>query len=362
MEQRTNGLSRELIIHPGETLKEMLDDRDMSQRELANRIALTEPYISNIINGQKPITISFAKKLEYALAVEAGFWINLQSNYEKELIDYEELNSITLEEIDIVKKLKEIIIYMKESGFISEENNRSLLVIELRRILNVSNLINIPKVYNNGAYRLAQGDTLDPYVLFTWLKVCDLIAEKNNTLKKTLDIEKLKKKIPEIRNLISRDYEVLKNMLKNIFNDCGIKFAIVKNFKGAPVQGVINRKSGNTLNLILTNRGKYADIFWFTLFHEIGHIINKDFEKSLIDYENIHNDLEDKANQFAESSLINPDKYEQFLKEEDYSINKIHEFSKLNKIPPFILIGRLQREKRISYNLYGNEKIKYNLI
>lgn len=355
-----NGLSPELIIHPGETLKEILEDREMSQRELANRIGLTEPYISNIVNGVKSITISLAKKLEYALGVEANFWINLQSNYEKELSDYEEVNTITVEEINVIKRIKDLITYMKEIGFLGEENNKTMLVIELRRILKVSNLTNIPHVCNNGAYRLAQADTLDPYVLFTWLRICDLIVEQSKALKNYLDIEKLKDKLPEIKSLIFEEFITIKEKLRDIFSECGINFAIVKNFKGAPVQGVINRKADNTLSLIMTNRGKYADIFWFTLFHEVGHIIYNDFDKNLIDYDDIKNDNEDKANEFSANVLIDSDKYKQFLLEGDYSIAKISDFCKINKIPSFVLIGRLQKEKHIAYNLYGKEKVKYN--
>lgn len=92
MAEKLIGLSRDLIIHPGETLKEMLDDRDMSQRELAIRTGVKEPHISNIVRGKKPLSVSFAKKLGYALGVDANFWINLQSNYDKELADYEEFN------------------------------------------------------------------------------------------------------------------------------------------------------------------------------------------------------------------------------------------------------------------------------
>src|SRR5690554_1197386 len=47
-----NGLSREFIIHPGETVKEILEERDMTQRELAIRADVTEKHISNVVNCQ----------------------------------------------------------------------------------------------------------------------------------------------------------------------------------------------------------------------------------------------------------------------------------------------------------------------
>jgi len=87
MSEKLIGLSHDLIIHPGETLKEILEDKEMSQGELALRTSVEESHIIAIIEGKKPISVSFAKKLEYALGIDARFWINLQLNYEKELIN-----------------------------------------------------------------------------------------------------------------------------------------------------------------------------------------------------------------------------------------------------------------------------------
>ena len=89
MAVNTIGLSREFIIHPGETLAEVIEDRDMSQHDLAVRTGMTEKHISTVINGQKNISPSFAKKLEYALGLDASFWMNLQNNYDRELLDFE---------------------------------------------------------------------------------------------------------------------------------------------------------------------------------------------------------------------------------------------------------------------------------
>ena len=92
-EQRIIGLSPDLIIHPGETLAEILEDRDMSQRELSVRTGVTEKHISTVVKGQKSISVAFAKKLEYALGIDASFWINLQANYDRELLEFEEVFS-----------------------------------------------------------------------------------------------------------------------------------------------------------------------------------------------------------------------------------------------------------------------------
>lgn len=95
-EKNSVGLSRDYMIHPGETLAEVIEDREMTQRELAVRTGMTEKHISTVIHGQKGISAAFARKLENALGIEASFWVNLQANYDRELLEFEELNRIQL--------------------------------------------------------------------------------------------------------------------------------------------------------------------------------------------------------------------------------------------------------------------------
>lgn len=95
MVRKSIGLSRDLIIHPGVTLKEALQDREMTQKRLAEKVGMTEQHISRVIKGSNNISASFAKKLEYVLAIPASFWLNLQKNYDLELAEYEDQNSIS---------------------------------------------------------------------------------------------------------------------------------------------------------------------------------------------------------------------------------------------------------------------------
>jgi HTH-type transcriptional regulator/antitoxin HigA len=360
MDKKLNGLSREFIIHPGETLKEILKDREMPQRELAIRTNVTEAHVSNVINGQKSISVGYAKKLEYALNIDASFWINLQANYDKELADFEEVNNISSEEVEILKRLRDITDYLKKMGFLEPEVYSPILVLHLRRLLNVSCLQSIPEISQIGAYRLATTANIDPYVLFTWLRMCDLINSKQN-ISKILDLEKLKSKVSDIKKLMFKGAVEIEAKLKDYLGDCGIKFSIVRHFKGAPVQGVIKRNKDETLSLIMTNRGKFADIFWFTLFHEIGHILNGDVKEKLIDYECNEGDMESKADEFASSTLIDDTAYAEFVRTKDYSLTSIKSFSAKQHLPTFILIGRLQRDSFLEYYHYSEEKVKYEL-
>ena len=80
-----NNLNPNLIIHPGITIKEILEERKISQEELAIKTGYSAKHINEIISGQKNISSKFANSLEYALNINIQFWINLQEIYDKEI-------------------------------------------------------------------------------------------------------------------------------------------------------------------------------------------------------------------------------------------------------------------------------------
>ncbi len=78
-------LGQSLLIHPGESLQEILMSRNINEFQFAALTGHNVKYISSIINGKKKISKRFAFKLENALNIPVSFWLNLQKNYEKEV-------------------------------------------------------------------------------------------------------------------------------------------------------------------------------------------------------------------------------------------------------------------------------------
>ncbi len=74
-----------LLIHPGESLDEVIKNRVIGTQQLAALTGYSVKYISSVINGKKKISKHFAYKLENTLNIPISFWLNLQKNYEKEV-------------------------------------------------------------------------------------------------------------------------------------------------------------------------------------------------------------------------------------------------------------------------------------
>lgn len=362
MEEKMSGLSREMIIHPGETLKEILEDRNMSQFELALRTSVTPKHISTIISGEKNISVSFAKKLEYALNVEAEFWINLQALYDKELLEFDELNSITDSELAVLKKLKAVVSYLVKSAMIPSCNLPEQMVLELRKILNVSNLTSIPNIVSSGAFRAQTSVSVDEYILFAWQRICELIAEKIevNEMSFSEQKENILKLIPQIKSLMFKPQKEFVSDLQTLFAQNGIAFCIAPFFQGAPVQGFIRNLNSEKTILCMTFRQKKADIFWFSLFHELGHFVNGDAKQKFIDFESVESERETKADIFAQNKLIDKRSYISFVKSQDFSLSAIKSFAKEQNLLPCIVIGRLKKEKYLKWSDYSEENITYS--
>lgn len=304
-----SGLSREMIIHPGETLREVLEERNMPQQELALRTGVSAKHISTVLNEEKNISVNFAKKLEYAFGIDAEFWIGLQALYDRQLLEFDELHSISKEEISVFKKLKEVFNYIVEKKFISEEKQIEQNILELRKYLNVSNLMSIPSLVSFGAFKIQTNVKYDPYVLFAWQRICESLSEQIviKELTREEQIKQLLEICPEIKKISHFSQETRNKKLQDYFSSCGIAFVIAPSFKGAPVQGFIKTNPDNKTIICMTPCEKRADGFWFTLFHEIGHFINGDAKQRFIDFESVENEREIKADLFAQTILEKKD-------------------------------------------------------
>lgn len=72
-------------IHPGEVLREQMEARGVSNRELARRTGLADSYISHVLVGRRGITANAAIEIGKALGTGGMFWATLQARYELEL-------------------------------------------------------------------------------------------------------------------------------------------------------------------------------------------------------------------------------------------------------------------------------------
>ena len=80
-EKYANNMMPSMLIHPGEMLKDEIEARGITQKDLAKRIRVSYTVFNEILNGKRPITTEYALLLEAALGIDAGMWLRLQADY-----------------------------------------------------------------------------------------------------------------------------------------------------------------------------------------------------------------------------------------------------------------------------------------
>ena len=361
MAVKKRGISPDLLIHPGETIADLLEERSITQKELAQRTGVSEAFLSDVIHGKKDISKGLAMGLEYALDIPSSFWLNLQANYDAELLGLKEEETVLDEEKAVLKKIHEIVSYLEKRRIIPSGLSPEQVTIHLRKFFQISSLSNLNHLAPAGAFRLSEKGTVDPYVLGAWICYCRAL-ESREKLSCGFDPGRTNQLILEIKKIMYSNVSDPQEPLRILLSGYGIDFHIVHNFKGAPVHGYISKKDDGTYRMVLTLRGAYADIFWFSLFHELGHIVNGDVSKAgnFIDVLDSRNDKkETAADSFAANALLDATDYCNFLMKHDFSILSIKSFSDSQGVPAFIVIGRVQKEKIILWNLFASQKPRY---
>lgn len=108
--------------------------------------------------------------------------------------------------------------------------------------------------------------------------------------------------------------------------------------------------------LMVNDRRLYADSFWFTLFHEIGHILNGDYG---ISFEKEFGSQEDAADKFAEDSLIPREQYLKFIEHDQFDLQSIINFAHTINRDPGIVLGRLQNDNKVDFNDWTMKPLRH---
>lgn len=80
-------------VAPGATIAEALAEKGMSQRDLAARLDVPEPIVSDLIAGKRSITAEIARGLELVLGIPMQFWLRAEAKYREQTVDFDQLAS-----------------------------------------------------------------------------------------------------------------------------------------------------------------------------------------------------------------------------------------------------------------------------
>ena len=351
-------LMSDLGIPPGEYLEEVLEEAEISQAELARRMGRPPQAINEIVKGDKAITPETALQLEQVLGISAQFWSNLEAEY-RLILAKEHLTKEAQKEESLVQNFPYVELF--KLGLVEKTRDKLKKVTELRSFFAVSSLSNIQSVKEYGpAFRQVEKKSISHEGLAAWLRAGHLIAESRDVEK--FDKDKLK---TSISNLLELTKELEPNSLIEkvtvTLAKCGVVLVVIPHFTKTYTTGATFWVGKNKAVIMMTLRGGWSDIFWFSLFHEIGHILLHDkritfLENGSADPQYQKQEME--ADTFAQNALIPATAYTDFIKMMDYSNVAIQKFAERIGIFAGIVTGRLQHDKKLPHTIH-HHRIRY---
>lgn len=354
-----------IAFHPGYYLKDIIDSMDITQEDFAKRLGVSGKTISKLVNGDISISDDVAMKLSIMLGTSFHLWKNLQSTYDEKVA-----------EIKIKQNLEDqcrIINYIDSSFFIDlgifEKGLKKIeRVKRLCEYLNTSNLNSLYERdilvnFRTGVSNFSEKNIVNSKI---WLQTAINIGKTKEV--SNFDADKLYYYIDEIRSMTTQDVSVFLPRLREIFKECGVSFVLLPHLKNSGINGAVVWLDKNKVVLAINDRRNYSDTFWFSLFHEIKHVLQQKNKTIFLSYndknlETLDLKLEQEADLFAQNTLIPYEEYQTYLNKNKYiSKNSIISFAESINIHPGIVVGRLQYDKQIPFNTYNDLKHKYKIV
>jgi len=335
-------------IGPGEFIQDEIDERGWSQKELAEILGFSKKHVNRLIQNKEPITSDTARRLSKAFKSSAKFWLNLETTYRLNL----ETTAKTEEEDCAARAL--CFHYMpiremrKKRWLPSEENN---LIKAVKSFWNISDLsFNFLSEVPQPCYRKSEASAnFNQYAAFVWLQ-----KVKNDISKKTIPTyskDKLEKLAEQISSL-SYDKQGIEKFINNL-NECGIHFLYLQHLEDTYIDGAAFYYEENPV-IVYTARYDRTDNFWFTMTHEIIHVLKQHIIKdgpAIFDNmeEPSSNETEKEADSLSSKILKEEEILSFFKNTTRISAIHINQCSEELKISPAIIVGCLHHHEILSF-------------
>ena len=329
-----------VAFHPGYYLKEIVDESGLTQEDFAKRLGTTPKNLSILIKGDQSLSIDIATKLSRMLGTTITYWLNLQQAYDEKLAEIQSDEELVRErQVFKLIDYKYFRDYFRLPDLPRQVDEQIKYV---RQFLSVSSLVvleeeNLAVNFRSYSEKLSKSNTVNANAMVQ--------IAVNKTLR--MEIPKYNKrkfeKAVDFALTQTSNHDSFYPAIRKAFGEAGVALVALPNLKNSGVNGASKRVNGKVM-LMVNDRRHFADTFWFTLFHEIGHILNGDLGISFAGQK------EDEADLYARTKLIPQEKYEAFIQSHHrFDEAAIRKFADSIDRDPGIVLGRLLTDKIVPH-------------
>ncbi|MHB0874900.1 MAG: HigA family addiction module antitoxin [Anaerolineae bacterium] len=348
------------VIPPGEFLKDELEARGWTQRDLADVLGRPAQVVSEIINGKKQITPETSIELGEALGTSPEFWHNLESRYQQRLATKQSRDGAIAKRSRLFTILP--LRQMRQRGWLHGGEATEDLEREVLSFLRLDSVEAPPALA--ASFRCANVRQPEPYAQLAWLRRVEQVAATKDAAPFAPPC--LRPSLDRLLGLTRSAEDVL--TVPQALAEAGVRLVLVPHLQRTYVDGAALWLGGCPV-VALTLRYNRIDAFWFTLLHEFAHILDQAerrepgqpivdqlFDDDLApgevadDRDNCQEE-ERSANQAAADWLVPPGRLASFVRHAGPHLSgaEIEAFAEAIGRHPGIVLGRLQKDGRVPY-------------
>lgn len=348
METRNNIPVFGVAVPVGNTIKDMIADNNYSQKDFAKEMGMQPSHLNELLKGKRKVTPEIAMRLEKLLGIKATTWLNMQAQYDCNVLALQERAIQEQEAYNIVMAYNNVI----EWRLILKRKRKELLTASYQQIATFLQQVLPPpaklQYYANGLFKKSAKTGLDTRMLMTWIMLAQMQAREDKPLcvYDSTKNQDLQRRLIPILHENTHTIERVKTLL----NSYGIGFSIVEKVEKASVDGFSYWEDDNPM-IVVSLRYNRIDNFAFTILHELGHIFLHPRTNMYVRVENYEIEaktLDTEADRFANESLI-PNKVWRSLP--SMSINNPYQiqnqcsiWARINHLNKWIVLGRVSFE------------------
>lgn len=334
------------VTPPGATLRDLMEERDWTQRELADRLGRPPQAVNEIIAGKKEITEDTALELERVLEVPAQFWLAREAQYREYLARRRSAEASHA----YVPWLQQFPLKaLQEAGVLPAGRLTAAfkqeLVDPLLRFFGVASPAGWQAHYDQmqPQFRRARPQQqTDVAAITAWLRMGELQAARLRLAEYSQ--QRLQAALPAMRALSLQPAEQVGPALVQLCAEVGVALVFVPALPGTHVSGVARFLNGRPL-IQLSLLGKWNDQFWFSFFHEVAHVLRHPTRSIYLDDaaagDTVETPEEQEADRFATDTLI-PRAQQARLPYLPLVAEEIAAFAAEIGVHPGIVVGQLQ--------------------
>lgn len=340
------------VFPPGYFIKDQLEQREWTQNELAEVLGITPRHLSQVMSGESALGYELAIQLGQVFDTSPQLWSNLYLSYALWNEQVEEEVSETGIKAGIYERMP--VRDMVKKGWLKEPKSVRDLQQQVAKFWGKddADLSFIDTEYSPCLNRstTSKANQYNTSYALTWYRKASLCARKYEV--PSYNKRKLEDLCDNLYSYTAKPTSI-KTFLGKL-NECGVRFLVLPHLEKTYLDGAAFKQGGDPV-VVYTARYKRIDSFWFTLAHELAHVLlHLDKQRPII-LDDLHEgeatEMENEANAWAGERLRHPEIAARFRDSGQVHPKRIEACAQVYGIHPSIVAGKLAHDGLAGYRV-----------